>query len=236
MSRHRVPGGVCMLLAAICFSGPAVPRTSSVAAAGASIAAAGTPNGGTACVTCHGPRGEGVAAFPRLAGLGDEYLRRQLDAFADGSRKNPMMQPIAQALTPEQRAQVAAYFSRLPYPLKARDERPRAAADVGAWLATRGRWADDLPACDQCHGPGGSGVGANFPALGGQPAVYIAEQLKSWQTGLRPSGPLGLMESVARRLTAADIQAVSEYYAAMGKQLPAAPAPAVSATASKGAG
>lgn len=174
-----------------------------------------------------------MAAFPRLAGLGDEYLRRQLDAFADGSRKNPMMQPIARALTPEQRAQVAAYFFRLPYKVQAGDKQPRGAADVGAWLATRGRWANDLPACAQCHGPGGSGVGVNFPALGGQPAAYIAEQLKGWQTGLRPPGPLGLMEAVARKLTEADIQAVSEYYAALGKQLPAAPAPAVSATTSK---
>jgi cytochrome c553 len=88
--------------------------------------------------------------------------------------------------------------------------------EAGASLATRGRWADELPACAQCHGPAGSGVGANFPPLAGQPAAYIAQQLKAWQDGSRPAGPLGLMQAVARKLKPADVQAVSDYYAGIG--------------------
>lgn len=42
--------------------------------------------------------------FPRLAGVSTAYLRSQLEAFASGTRKNPIMQPIAQALSPEQRS------------------------------------------------------------------------------------------------------------------------------------
>lgn len=190
------------------------------AAAGARIASAGASGGVPACASCHGSQGQGGGAFPHLAGTGAAYLREQLDAFAAGTRKNAIMQPIAQALPPEQRAQVAAFYSGLPATVHASDHPAPQPADAGAWLATRGRWADGLPACAQCHGPGGSGVGANFPPLAGQPAGYIGQQLKAWQDGSRPAGPLGLMQAVARKLKDADVQAVSDYYAGLGNAAP----------------
>jgi cytochrome c553 len=182
--------------------------------AGERLATSAT-GGAAACASCHGQRGEGMANFPRLAGLGTAYLRSQLEAFASGTRKNPIMQPIAQALSPEQRSQVAAYFSSLPKPKVSPDRTARAPSETGAWLATRGRWEDSVPACAQCHGPGGMGVGDDFPPLAAQPAAYLAEQLRAWQSGARHPGPLGLMETIARKLSAADIQAVSDYYAGL---------------------
>ncbi|RYF16103.1 MAG: c-type cytochrome [Comamonadaceae bacterium] len=196
------------------------------AKAGERIAMAGTPAGGTACASCHGQRGEGMAAFPRLGGVGAAYLQQQLDAFADGTRKNAIMQPIAQGLTPQQRIQVAAYFSSLPKPAAVQDGAARTPSDTGAWLATRGRWDEGIPACAQCHGPGGVGVGENFPPLAGQPAGYLADQLKAWQSGARHPGPLGLMESIARKLKPADVQAVSDYYAGLASKAAAATAAA----------
>jgi cytochrome c553 len=154
-------------------------------------------------------------------------LRDQLEALATGKRKNPIMQPIAQALSPEQRTQVAAYYAGLAPANATVDRTPRDTSDTGAWLATRGRWADGVPACAQCHGPGGAGVGANFPPLAGQPATYLAQQLKAWQSGDRPPGPLGLMEAIARKLKEPDIQAVSDYYAGLAQPAPAAAASAV---------
>lgn len=174
------------------------------------------PADAAACAACHGARGEGMAAFPRLAGTGATYLKEQLDAFASGARQNAIMQPIARALTPQQRAQLAAHFARLPAPAPAADRETTRPQDRGAWLATRGRWSDELPACAQCHGPGGRGVGAQFPPLAGQPAAYLAQQLKAWQDNTRPPGPLDLMRLIARKLDSADIQALSEYYAGLG--------------------
>jgi len=170
-------------------------------------------------VTCHGAQGEGSAAFPRLAGAGSAYLQAQLEAFANGSRANPIMQPIAKALSPEERAAVAQYYHGLPAPVVAAAQRHDGGAspdDAGAWLASRGRWADNVPACAQCHGPAGQGVGEHFPPLAGLPAAYITEQLQAWRAGKRPPGPLQLMQAVASRLTDADITAVSQHYAALG--------------------
>ncbi len=193
-------------------------------AAGGQIAATGVGPAVPACASCHGARGEGGPAFPRLAGTGQAYLLAQLEAFASGSRANPLMQPIAQGLSTQQRTAVALYYSQLPALPPAADPAQAKPQDAGAWLATRGRWADQIPACVQCHGPGGRGVGASFPPLAGQPAAYITAQLQAWKGGTRPAGPLGLMEAVAKRLSDADMTAVSAYYAGLGSAAKAAPA------------
>ena len=182
---------------------------------GQRIATQGAGPAVAACASCHGTRGEGGAAFPRLAGTGQAYLQAQLEAFASGTRKSPLMQPIAQGLSPAQRVSVVRFYSGLPPPPRTVDAAAVKPADNGAWIATRGRWSDDLPACAQCHGPGGNGVGATFPPLAGLPANYIAEQLRSWKSGSRPPGPQALMAAVANKLSDADVAAVSSYYAGL---------------------
>lgn len=184
------------------------------------------PKSVVACISCHGAKGEGIATFPRLAGTGQAYLQAQLDAFGDGSRKNAIMQPIAQQLSAAERTEVAQYFSQLPAPFLAADPAQPLPTDGGAWLATRGRWSDNVPACVQCHGPGGRGVGAQFPPLAGLPAAYITEQLQAWKAGSRPAGPLALMTGIAQQLTEADMTAVAAYYANLAQQPAAVPAKA----------
>ena len=191
---------------------------------GASIAKNGV-GAAQACQTCHGAAGEGLAqaGFPRLAALGAPYLQRQLDAFADGTRVNAVMMPIAKALSVADRAAVSDYYAALPVPATAATAKPAKAAaaaspmpaGVGAILATRGRWADKLPACEQCHGPDGQGVGPDFPALAGQSALYLANQLTAWKTGARPPGPMGLMAVVAKKLSDAEVGAVAEHFASL---------------------
>ncbi|VBB15030.1 c-type cytochrome [Burkholderia stabilis] len=192
---------------------------------GKTLATQGSATGVAACIGCHGAQGEGNAAagFPRLAGTNAAYLSAQLAAFADGSRQNPVMQPLSKLLSPHERDAVSAYFASLPAPaavvtaaVVTADGAPIAPADTGAWLATRGRWSQGLPACAQCHGPGGLGVGSAFPPLAGQPAAYIAGQLNGWKHGTRPPGPMALMPMIAGKLSDADIDAVAAYYARGG--------------------
>ena len=179
------------------------------------IAQKGNGRGAPACVTCHGAQGEGIpgSGFPHLASLNSDYLLAQLNAFASGQRANAMMTPIAQTLTADERAELARYYSTL--------GRPTATASVpkphsaGARLALKGRWSHGLPACVQCHGPNGAGVGDVFPALAGQSALYIENQLRGWQQGTRAPGPMGLMKIVASKLSDADIRSVAAYFSAL---------------------
>ncbi len=184
-----------------------------------SIVHAGIAPAVPACGTCHGAAGEGnpAAAFPRLAGLGSGYLGAQLEAFASGSRANPVMAPIAKALSGEQRRAVAAYYAALPssFARVGVDEAEVQPTHVGAWLANRGRWNDGLPACVACHGSGGAGVSPAFPPLAGQSAAYLAAQLNDWKAGKRGPGPQALMAHVAAKLSASDIENVSQYFGSL---------------------
>ncbi len=195
---------------------------------GGQIARQGSPGGAPACVACHGASGQGQAAagFPRLAGLDAGYLERQLESFAGPARQNPIMSPVAKALTAQERRAVAAYYAGLPvHDEPAAGPAPDATAlAAGEALAVHGRWSRGLPACAQCHGPAGLGVGASFPQIAGQPAAYIAGQLHAWQQGTRANDPLGLMHGVALRLAPGDIDSVAAYYASRPAAPPAATA------------
>ena len=66
----------------------------------------------TACIACHGPGGNSVnPEWPSLAGQGQEYIRKQLQAFKGGARKNPLMTPMATGLSDEDMADLGAYFA-----------------------------------------------------------------------------------------------------------------------------
>lgn len=183
---------------------------------GASIVLRGNDRGTPACTTCHGARGEGMPAngFPRLAGLNAGYLQAQLEAFAAGRRVNAMMTPVAQTLSSGERAAVARYYADSIRPSGATRSAPLVNS-TGARLATQGRWSQGLPACTQCHGAMGVGVGATFPALTGQSALYIENQLRAWQRGTRPAGPLGLMQVIASKLSGDDVREVAEYFSGL---------------------
>lgn len=66
------------------------------------------------CAACHGANGVSTAdMYPNLAGQKEAYLVTQLKAFRDGSRANPIMQPMAKPLSDEDINNLAAYFSSL---------------------------------------------------------------------------------------------------------------------------
>lgn len=183
---------------------------------GGTIARQGNGHGVAPCMACHAVDGggQGAAGFPRLAGLPQAYLRKQLDDFAHGSRANATMQPVASGLTDAERDAVATYYSKLPVPQMTSTTAPsKDEAQLAQSLATRGRWSKGLPACEQCHGPGGVGVGDHFPPLAGQSAVYLSNQLHAWQQGARRNDPLQLMQNLAGKLSDADIAALSAWYA-----------------------
>jgi cytochrome c553 len=132
--RLRAPViGTALALAMAALARPAAAQDELIAQ-GRQIANQGTAQGEAACASCHGPLGEGSATGPRLAGAGRTYLSARLDAFANGTRKSPVMQPIAQKLSPGQRAAVVAYFSSLPLPSNAADEAQAAPAATAPWL------------------------------------------------------------------------------------------------------
>ena len=178
---------------------------------GAVIVAQGTAPGAPPCAQCHAFNGvsDASGAFPRLAGQAAYYLASQLQDFASGVRASAIMSPIAKALSPDDVADVTAYFAGVnaPFlPLKA----PNAAlVKHGEELAKAG--GPERVHCDNCHGPGGSGEPPVIPYLAGQYAHYIAFTLQMWQEGFRKNSP-DAMGAIAKTLDDQDTLAVAAYY------------------------
>lgn len=179
------------------------------------ITTQGSKQGATACMACHGVDGGGnpAAGFPRLAGLNEAYIAHQLHDFQTGKRSNPIMQPIAKALTDNEIQLVAAHYAGLPIPTITPAGGDPALLRKGEAIATRGDWNHEIPACFQCHGANGQGIEPSFPAITGQSAAYISNQIMAWKSGTRANDPVGLMKSVANKLSADQVKAVSAFLA-----------------------
>ena len=186
--------------------------------------AAPPPPEAATCQACHGVHGEGIVEGdkPRLAGQSAHYLDKQLRDFASGARDNAIMGAIAKGLNDQTRSRLVAYYSSLPVPVAPeRTAATAAQAERGHQLAIEGAEVKRVQACNNCHGPDGSGVALSAPALAGQLAPYLAAQLKAWQQGTRKNDSGNLMSSVASRLDDADIAAVTSYYASLNASTPA---------------
>jgi cytochrome c553 len=177
------------------------------------------PAAAAICQGCHGANGEGAPAakIPRLAGQSADYLDKQLRDYATGARSNEVMQNFAKPLSEADRTAVAAYFSSL----TAANTAPKSLATDfqmarGHQLAHQGSESERVQACDNCHGPDGSGVPHAAPYLAGQSADYLAAELQLWREGNRKNDAGELMSSVAQRLSDADVSAVSAYFASLG--------------------
>lgn len=94
--------------------GVAFALLSALPAAHAADAAAGQQQYQSTCAACHGSKGISVAPiYPNLAGQKLDYLVAQLQAFRDGTRVNPIMDPMAKNLSDVEIANLAAYLSTL---------------------------------------------------------------------------------------------------------------------------
>ena len=137
------------------------------------------------CSACHGAMGEGNAAMnaPRLAGLPDWYLERQLEYYKQGVRgahpedtygaqMAPMANMLADATTMRN---VTAYISSLS---------PAAAENTLGGDASRG--SAHYTSCGACHGSEGQGNYAlQAPPLAGQSDWYLKRQLENFRKGIR---------------------------------------------------
>ncbi len=199
------------MVVSIIWAATVTPPAHADRLAGATLAQKGGTNI-PACMTCHGAKGEGQAAggFPRLAGLSQAYLLKQLQAFAGGQRKNAVMEPIARSLDAGQMRNAADYYASLPawQPTVAPDTTSAHYA-LGMKIATEGDWSKEMPACFTCHGVLGKGVPPHFPALAGQPRSYTQAQLNAWKGRTRTNDPIGLMQAIGGKLTDPEIAAVS---------------------------
>jgi cytochrome c553 len=162
------------------------------------------------CPACHGANGNSTnPEWPSLAGLGADYIADQLKNFKEGKRANPVMMPMTSSMTPDDMADLGMYYDSL---TNTGLEADPSFWEAGEKLYRAGDLARGIPACMACHGPTGKGNGpAKFPALRGQHSVYVVKQLTDYASGTRTTGPNGIMQTIAKRLSPDDMRNLASY-------------------------
>lgn len=200
------------------------------AAAGASKAAV--------CGACHGADGNSmIGTFPKLAGLGERYLLKQLidiqtwdlekdvDKKAVIGRAIPEMTGQLAAMSKQDLADIAAHYASQSIQLsgsKKIDVQVNSGIKVdglelGERIYRAGNMATSVPACTGCHAPDGKGnIPAGFPRLSGQHPEYIEKQLRAFRAGDRTNdGDAMIMRSIADKMSDAEIIALANYIAGL---------------------
>ena len=71
--------------------------------------------GVTACLTCHGPKGQSATGtWPKLSAQHAAYTAKQLKNFKEGTRANPVMMGMAATLTEQDMQNISAFLAKQP--------------------------------------------------------------------------------------------------------------------------
>jgi cytochrome c553 len=168
---------------------------------------------GAVCQSCHMIDGNSVITlFPKLAGQQAHYLESQLEGWRDGRRPIEVMEPIRDQVRSRDFEALADYFaSKTPSPGVVDDA---ALAREGRLVYLDGNEAAGVPGCEACHGWDGEGDD-RYPRLASQHQAYTVKALQDFKTGARKSDRLGIMNTIAGRMTDQEILAVAEHIAGL---------------------
>ena len=177
------------------------------------------------CIGCHGIAGyqasfPEVYKVPKISGQGSKYIVSALNAYKKGERKHPSMRGIADSLSDQDMADVAAYYeghgveSGAPALAKAADD-----SSKGAALVKKG-------ACVSCHGENFSKpIDPTYPKIAGQYSDYLFVALKAYKTENNPQVGRGnaVMAGIAKQFTNAEMKELASYISRMPGDLKVVP-------------
>jgi cytochrome c553 len=154
------------------------------------------------CAGCHNPQSE----YPHLDGQLATYVYRQLHDYKNGSRRDDIMAGLAQPLSDQDMADLAAWYAK---------QTPMAGsggADDPTGIAFKGDGRRMEPPCSVCHGASGQGEKVDTPRLGGQKAAYLEKTLLAYKSGARSNDIYRRMRLIAGKLSDTEIKQLAEYY------------------------
>jgi len=174
------------------------------------------------CSACHGVDGNSASpTYPNLAAQKYNYIIKQLEDFRDLHRKSSIMTGMAMTIPSSSNHQnlenIAAYFSSQKLKrTEGANAHPAAATSaelkIGFAVYRYGSDKEGVPACSACHGLGGEGNDPMaIPALAGQHAAYVVQQLDQFASGTRDNSPGRVMAKIAHAMSTQQKKAVAAY-------------------------
>lgn len=174
------------------------------------------------CASCHGDTGVAPTQnWPHLAGQKAAYTAKLLLDYRDRrhlpNQGAALMHDIAVMLTPQQIADVAAYYAVQTAPQG--DGTPRPTPKLNPeQLVRKGDPSRLITPCASCHSTRGQGGKLEAPALAGQNPLYFVRTMLDYQTGHRGNDAANGMRAFAQRLSREEIEALATYYADLPAQ------------------
>ena len=169
------------------------------------------------CIGCHGIPGyqasfPEVYKVPMIGGQNEAYIVSALNAYKKGDRKHPTMRGIADSLSDQDMADVAAFYAGHG---KAKEGKPKEANAAVAALLQKG-------ACFSCHGEGFSKpIDPSYPKVAGQYSDYVFRALQSYKTEKNPliGRSNGVMAGIAKQFKNDELQQLAKYIAGQETEL-----------------
>jgi cytochrome c553 len=163
------------------------------------------------CIGCHGIKGyqasfPEVYRVPMISGQNAKYIASALTAYKKGERKHPTMRGIADSLSDQDIADVAAYYEQhgKTEPVASAPKAPDAKV---AALLQKG-------ACVSCHGDNFSKpIDPSYPKIAGQHKDFLFVALKSYKVENQATWGRsnGVMGGIAKQYSNAELKAIAAY-------------------------
>lgn len=173
------------------------------------------------CIGCHGITDYKTAFpevyhVPKIAGQNAQYLEAALKEYRAGTRKHPSMRGIADSLSDQDIADVAAYYQALGGTFRTRELPPPqpASAAVEALLKKGG--------CISCHGDNYSKpISPDYPKLAGQFPDYLYVALRSYRDDTHALWGRGnpIMAGMVKQFSNNELRAIAGYISSLPGQI-----------------
>ena len=169
------------------------------------------------CIGCHGITGyqasfPEVYKVPMIGGQNEAYIVSALNAYKKGERKHPTMRGIADPLSDQDMADVAAFYAGHG---KAKEGKAKEANAAVTALLQKG-------ACFSCHGDGfAKPIDPSYPKVAGQYSDYVFRALQSYKTENNPliGRSNGVMAGIAKQFKNDELQQLAKYIAGQETEL-----------------
>ena len=177
------------------------------------------------CIGCHGIVGyqasfPEIHKVPKISGQGGKYIAQALSAYKKGERKHPSMRGIAESLSDQDMADLAAYYEVSGRVEGAAELAKAADGSAKAMeLVTKG-------ACMSCHGDSFSKpIDPSYPKIAGQHSDYLFVALKSYKAG--PGSKTGrnnaIMGGIVQQFSNAELKVMANYLGGLPTELKVVP-------------
>ena len=176
------------------------------------------------CIGCHGIKGyqasfPEVYKVPMISGQGAKYIVAALNEYKKGERKHPTMRAIADSLSDQDIADLAAHYAADGAgAVAATRTAPEPSAEVKALL--------NKANCASCHGATFSNpIDPSYPKIGGQHADYLFVALKAYKVENNPKVGRGnaIMGGMAKQYTNPELKLLANYLSSVEGDLKTIP-------------